>query len=82
MFKCACCGECCRSLDKSDLYSWLDKGNGVCKYLQGNFCSVYEIRPVTCRVDGYFEQNLKNVMDKDEYYRLNYNACNQLKNKI
>ncbi len=29
MFKCDCCGECCRNLDKSDLYKELNRGDGV-----------------------------------------------------
>ena len=42
MFKCDCCGCCCRNLQLSDLYSELDRGDGTCKYLVGNLCSIYE----------------------------------------
>lgn len=40
MFKCDKCGECCRHLDKSEEYRELDRGDGVCKYLDQNLCSI------------------------------------------
>lgn len=51
MFKCDCCGACCRHLNLSALYAELDRGDGTCKYLSGNLCSIYEKRPLLCRVD-------------------------------
>ena len=35
MFHCDKCGICCRSLRRSPLYSGLDRGDGVCRYLDG-----------------------------------------------
>ena len=46
MFKCDCCGNCCKNIAKSELYSDLDRGDGVCKYLIGNICSIYNERPL------------------------------------
>lgn len=80
MFKCDMCGECCRNLDKSSLYEDLDMGNGVCRYLNGNKCSIYDDRPLLCRIDESYEAFFKDVITIDEYYRLNYEACNILKN--
>lgn len=79
MFKCNCCGQCCRNLSKSELYSDLDRGDGVCKYLKGNVCSIYNERPLLCRVDESFKKYFKGFMSKEEYYELNYKACNILK---
>lgn len=45
MFRCSACGECCRHLDKSEIYKSLDRGDGVCKYLSGNICTIYKDRP-------------------------------------
>ena len=42
MFECDKCGACCRSLKRSELYSKLDRGDGVCKYLNDNLCSIYD----------------------------------------
>ena len=51
MFHCDKCGICCRSLRRSPLYRELDRGDGVCRYLDGNLCSIYATRPLLCRVD-------------------------------
>lgn len=79
MFKCDMCGECCRNLDKSSLYADLDMGNGICRYLNGNKCSIYDDRPLLCRVDESYEAYFKDVITIDEYYRLNYESCDVLK---
>ena len=79
MFKCDCCGCCCRNLDKSNLYIELDRGDGVCRYLQGNLCSIYDTRPLLCRVDECYEKFFKNLMSLEEYYKSNYNACNKMR---
>lgn len=81
MFHCDCCGECCKNLDKSELYRELDRGDGICRYLDGNLCPIYENRPLICRVDECYDQFFKELYTKDEYYELNYQACKQLKNK-
>lgn len=71
MFKCDKCGECCRNLNKSEIYKELDRGDGICKYLKGNLCSIYELRPLLCRVDESYEKFFKNMMTKEKYYKLN-----------
>lgn len=81
MFKCTCCGECCRNLDKSDIYMELDRGDGTCKYLDGNKCSIYDERPLLCRIDGSYEVYFMERYSKEEYYELNYSVCKQLQNK-
>lgn len=81
MFRCDCCGECCRNLDKSKIYKELDRGDGICKYLDGNICSIYSERPLLCRVDECYELYFKEQYSKEEYYELNYNICKKLKNK-
>lgn len=79
MFNCDKCGMCCRNLDKSKIYAELDSGNGVCKYLEGNLCSIYETRPLLCRVDDSYGAYFANIMSREEYERLNYEACILLK---
>jgi hypothetical protein len=79
MFRCDCCGCCCRNLDKSDLYAALNRGDGVCRYLEGNLCSIYEVRPLLCRVDECYDMFFKSVMSRKEYYRLNKVECEKLK---
>lgn len=79
MFKCDKCGQCCRNLRLSKEYTDLDRGDGICRYLDGNLCSIYESRPLKCRIDDCYEMLFKESMSKEEYYRLNYESCNILK---
>lgn len=79
MFICDKCGCCCRNLDKSELYADLDCGDGTCKYLTGNLCSIYEKRPLLCRVDECYEKYFSGMMTREHYYELNYQACENLK---
>ena len=50
------------------------------EYLSGNLCSIYEKRPLLCRVDESYQKFFKEVMPIDTYYRLNREACQRLKN--
>lgn len=79
MFPCDQCGECCRNLNLSPLYSDLDRGDGICWYLSGNRCSIYEERPLLCRVDACYEAFFRDAMPLEEYYRLNQEFCDRLK---
>ncbi len=80
MFECDCCGCCCKNLDKSELYADLDRGDGTCIYLAGNLCSIYDERPLLCRVDECYERYFCEFMEYEEYYRLNKEECKNLKN--
>ncbi len=83
MFKCRKCGLCCKSLKNNPLYKDLDRGDGVCKYLAGNLCTIYDNRPLLCRVDESYEQFFKDDYTKEEYYNMNYEVCKMLQtNKI
>lgn len=81
MFKCSCCGECCRNLNKSNLYKDLDRGDGTCRYLEGNLCTIYEKRPLICRIDESYEAFFKKQFSLEKYYELNYKVCNLLKKR-
>lgn len=79
MFHCDICGECCRHLGHSLIYKDLDDGTGKCKYLSGSRCSIYDHRPVFCRVDECYEKYFKETMDYADYLQMNYDACRKLK---
>lgn len=81
MFNCDMCGECCRNLNKSHIYDFLHNGDGICKYLRGNICSIYNDRPLLCRVDECYEIFMKEILSYEEYLQLNYKFCEELKNK-
>lgn len=79
MFKCDKCGFCCRNLNLSSLYSELDRGDGVCKFLDGNICSIYDERPLLCRIDESYEVFFSKKMTREEFYNLNKIMCDELK---
>ena len=81
MFPCDKCGECCRNLQMSELYEELDRGDGVCKFLDGNLCSIYQTRPLLCRIDESYDRFFKDSMTRDEFYRANLQVCSELKRK-
>lgn len=81
-FVCDKCGECCRNLNLSELYADLDSGNGICKYLTGNVCSIYKTRPLKCRVEECYYAFFSEEMTKEEYYQKNYEMCKELKKKM
>lgn len=50
MFICDKCGLCCMKIGESPIYSFLDRGDGICKYFDYDtkLCSIYDERPVMC----------------------------------
>lgn len=81
MFRCDKCGQCCRNLDKSPIYNDLHDGDGVCRYLCGSECSIYNERPLICRIDEGYEVFFKDKVSYEEYLQLNYECCEILKKK-
>ena len=79
MFYCDKCGECCRHLPDLREFNELNRGDGVCKYLYNNLCSIYETRPLLCRVDDSYESIFKSYMTKEVYYNYNREICKRLK---
>ncbi len=78
MFHCEHCGCCCRNLDKSDIYATLDRGDGVCKYLNGNDCLIYENRPLLCRIDESYNKMFRGLMSRENFYDINKQVCKKL----
>lgn len=82
-FLCIRCGMCCKNLDKNNLYSDLDRGDGICKYFNetNNLCNIYETRPDKCNVEeGY--KYFKELMSLEEYLQYNVRACEKLQRGI
>ena len=51
MFLCDKCGLCCRNIDKVPQLKEFHNGDGICKFLTNNKCSIYESRPLICNID-------------------------------
>lgn len=82
-FDCSKCGLCCRSLGRNPMFRELgmDPGDGVCKFLdqETNLCTIYEDRPLICRVDDlYDELQLSKKMTKSEWHKMNSDICKKL----
>jgi hypothetical protein len=55
------------------------RGDGVCIHYKPNFgCTVYDSRPIACRVDEGYQVFASDRMTLEEYYRGNARVCNQL----
>lgn len=76
-FQCDQCGLCCIGLDKKKITAELHDGDGICRHLDRDTmrCSIYETRPVFCRVDEYYDRCLSDKMSREEYLALTYEAC-------
>ncbi|MBQ9206302.1 MAG: YkgJ family cysteine cluster protein [Treponema sp.] len=81
MFDCDKCGLCCSHIGGNVLYKDLDRGDGVCKFLKENLCSIYEERPLLCRVDESWKNIFSSKMTLEQFYELNYQGCKTLKEK-
>ena len=79
-FSCTKCGECCRHINNISQLAAFDIGNGVCRFLKNNLCSIYDSRPEICRVDYMYDKYFCVSMSREEYYALNMKACKKLQN--
>ena len=79
MFKCEHCACCCRNLNKSQIYDFLNRGDGVCRYLKGKDCTIYENRPLLCRIDESYNMFFKDKISLEKFYSLNKQICKKLK---
>ena len=84
MFYCDQCGCCCRSIGDISSFQELNRGDGVCRYLNvdTNLCTIYENRPLLCRVEECYKMFFKDKISKEEYNRINYEACKILKKQF
>lgn len=83
MFPCERCGKCCRRVGEVFFAKYLARGDNVCKYLDEatNLCTIYETRPIFCRVDEFYEKNLSHEMSREEFYRINKELCKKFQSE-
>lgn len=78
-FSCDKCGECCRNIGNIEELKEFDLGNGVCRWLNGNLCKIYHLRPEICSVDRMYDKHYCQIYSKTEYYELNKKGCELVK---
>lgn len=79
MFSCDKCGLCCRNIDRIPELKAFHNGNGICKFLINNKCSIYNRRPLICNVDRVYEKFFRTSYTLEEFYKLNHQVCMMLK---
>ena len=80
-FPCTQCGACCKSIEGIDFLANYNE-NGRCNKLVDNRCSIYDDRPLLCRIDEAYEQIFSPYITKQAFYEQNALACNQLQEKL
>lgn len=80
-FPCSACGKCCLLVSKSSETSFLDRGDGVCQHFDQatHLCSIYENRPLVCRVEDYYHAKLASLISWEDFSEMNIKICEQLK---
>ena len=77
MFPCERCGCCCRKVGEVFFAKSMALEDGSCKYLDksSNLCTIYDERPIFCRVDEYYDKCMSDQMSREEFYRQNKEIC-------
>ncbi|WP_415667349.1 YkgJ family cysteine cluster protein [Zymomonas mobilis] len=76
-FPCSRCGACCRHVYRAEETRFLNRGDGICGHydINSKLCSIYETRPLICRVQKQFYLNYKDQFTWNEFIELNQMAC-------
>jgi Fe-S-cluster containining protein len=76
-FVCVKCGECCRHIEMF-IETWPYQHNGICNFLEGDICIIYNSRPDFCdykRAYKYFEEYLTET----EYREMVISFCEKFR---
>ena len=78
-FPCNSCGQCCRRVALSIQTAYLDRGDGVCRHFDEptSLCSIYEERPLICRVEDYYKAYLSEQISWTQFVQINVEICQQ-----
>ena len=79
---CTGCSLCCRMVSLNPDFTEPIDENGVCVHLKDNKCSIYEDRPLLCRVDEMYEELKDNFASKEDYIKTTIKVCNSLISEI
>lgn len=78
-FPCTACGLCCKRVGQSEQTEWLNRGDGTCRYYDDatQLCTIYETRPLVCRVEDYYQDRLSNAISWQKFVQINLKVCQQ-----
>jgi Fe-S-cluster containining protein len=77
-FPCVKCGLCCRLIQSIPDLADYDSGGGICRYLAGNLCAIYENRPQICNVDEMYNVHFKADMSWKKFVKQNLESCEKI----
>ena len=77
-FPCSQCGLCCRMLRHVPALRDYNRGDGVCRHLDGKLCGIYEDRPTICNAAKMYEAFFKDAMSQEEFIAANLEACRKI----
>ncbi|MDO4434208.1 MAG: YkgJ family cysteine cluster protein [Alysiella sp.] len=79
-FPCTACGLCCQKVHLSEQTAWLNRGDGVCRHYNEitRLCTIYDTRPLVCRVVDYYDVHLSNSVVWQDFVQINLAICQQL----
>ena len=82
-FPCERCGQCCRRVGEVFFARHMARPDNVCKFLDEatNLCTIYETRPLFCRVDEMYEKTFSHEMSREEFYRVNKEFCKKFQSQ-
>ena len=83
-FPCSKCNAaCCRLVLRSPTTQHLDRGDGVCVYLNTdtNLCSIYYQRPWFCNIDLIYDGYMPNT-DRAVFYKLTEIGCDWCRERV
>ena len=76
-FSCSRCGVCCQHLDRNTLYAELHCGDGICQHFntERRECTIYDNRPLLCRIDDAYAAFFVKKYSRSEYDQLVQASC-------
>ena len=77
---CSRCGECCRHISGIEELRDFNSGNGVCKFLNGNICRIFDNRPIACNAERLYYERFADKLSKDDFYDLVVRYCRYFQN--
>ncbi|PHQ83878.1 MAG: zinc/iron-chelating domain-containing protein [Thalassobium sp.] len=78
-FPCTRCGLCCKNISSVQSLKNFDDGSGRCIHLHDVIgCTIYNERPIACRIDEGYTQYAPSEMSREEYVIKNIEICNFL----
>lgn len=76
-----CKAYCCRQIDRSEeMKDFISDDGHTCMFLTpDNKCEIYDTRPECCNIELFWENNLKDKVSKEEFYKVNREYCKILR---